>query len=105
MMLSSLRKDIAPNLLVAHLLVGESDKRLVLTFYPSSNDTITISHNSGITLGDGITLTPGCNPIILHHELHGDEVRKEWYAIYTSGNFPIVWIEALLCPCKIEGYT
>jgi hypothetical protein len=105
MRLASLRTDTYPTLTVAHKLMGESDKRLVITLFPSDNDTITVSHDPNVALGKGIVLMPGIAPIYLHHELHGELVMRELYAIYTVGANPMSWIETLHCPCEIEGYT
>lgn len=103
MLSGNLSFDPSPST-ASHRILGMSDKRKVLIFYPPATDTITINCNTPVVANKGIILMPGCTPAMIHHETHGELVTRDWYAIGTNGADPLVWTESLSCECKALGH-
>ncbi len=78
------------------MAVSPNDRRVALVFTgPQSGTVVTISTEPGTNAGEGLLLTPG---MVLHLTLdvHGDAVKKPWYALSNSANTPFGYLEVTL---------
>jgi hypothetical protein len=80
---------------VSHILTGQSEKRVSITFFPPGSGRATLSNETPVTAGSGITLVPGQTYIYLNVHTYGDAVQREWYVIYDGATAPLTWMEAL----------
>lgn len=67
-------------------IVGDNRRRLALVFSPPATGSFTISTDQGVTPGNGINLTAGCNPFEICVERHGGAAMRPWYAIASTGS-------------------
>jgi hypothetical protein len=79
----------------SHVLTGQSEKRVSITFFPPPTGRATLNNETPVVAGSGIVLTPGNTPIMLNVHEHGDTVQREWYVIYDGTTSAMTWIEAL----------
>jgi hypothetical protein len=81
---------------ISHVLTGQSEKRVAITFFAPCTGQATFANESPVTAGIGICLFPGQTHVTLDVHIHGDCVQREWYVIYSGTTInPIAFIETL----------
>lgn len=75
-------------------VLGPSEARVALHFSPPQiASTVTISTDPGAAAGSGMILTQSAGFLLITQELHGDAVKKAWYAAASpSANLGFVEI-------------
>lgn len=66
-----------------------------ITFFPPASGRATLSNETPVVAGSGITLVPGQHEVYLSIHNCGDTVQREWYVIYDGTTAAMTWIEAL----------
>ena len=94
---STVQFDAAPTT-SSRSIIGPSERRLSLTFFPPNSGQVTLSTNPIVTFGNGIVLRAGQSPHRISRDREGDIVTQGWYAMYASPSGDgIGWIEEMLC--------
>lgn len=81
----------------ATMLMQANDARVALTISGPKTARVTVSGNTGVTAGVGISLHPGIAPVMLNCNNVGNWITKELWAIAEAGTETIGWVE-VLCP-------
>jgi hypothetical protein len=79
----------------SHVLTGQSEKRVSITFFPPPTGRATLHNETPVTAGAGLILSSDYPPIYLNVHEHGDAVQREWYVIYDGTTSAMAWIETL----------
>jgi hypothetical protein len=95
MLASRLQTD--PNVSgVAHILTGQSESRVSITFFPPSQGAAFLTNEPGGAALPGIFITQGQTHVHLNVHDHGDCVQREWYVVYSGPlTVGVSWIESL----------
>lgn len=78
-----------------NVMCGASESRVSITFFAPNGGLATISTDNPPTQGTGILLLQNSPPVHLNIHDHGDCVQMEWYVNYSTGGFPVAFIESL----------
>jgi hypothetical protein len=74
-------------------IVSHAPNRYAIIFMPPSSGTISINCDSGVAVGEGISIPAGGAPVILKLGDVGDLVRRGFWAIMSAGTVNYHWVE------------
>lgn len=78
---------------VAKTLLGSSERRQALTFFPPATGTAYICTEGTPSAANGIALVAGSAPIYLDVDYHGYAVCMEWKIAYAAASSAISFLE------------
>ena len=93
MPVGAIRVDQHPGI-GSHQIIGPSPERIGIQFFGPSSGQCRVSTEVLASIDDGIPLFSGSQPVTLTYHVHGELVRRAWYALNDAGLHPASWIES-----------
>ena len=76
--------DNAANLLVSHQILGQNPGRVALHFVGPNQGIVTLAHDSGVVLNNGLTFSATAGIMTVTKQIGGRGLIQPWFAIYGN---------------------